>query len=127
MTPSRPFLAIPLLTALLACCSCQKQPISAKPPQDATKAAIQPPPSPASPNQSANPPSTPAPQTKFPPRPTGPLGDLGTNFVNTYEARRASVLAQQGPYVVVMGSSLTLHVPGKGFPLHKFSSTRTMP
>jgi hypothetical protein len=46
----------------------------------------------------------------------GPLGDSGTNFVNTYEERRGSVLAHQGPYVVVSGSSLTLHVPGKEIP-----------
>jgi hypothetical protein len=56
------------------------------------------------------------PKSQPPLIPKGPLGDVDKSFLDAYEARRTSVLANQHPYVVVSGSRLILHVPAKEIP-----------
>jgi hypothetical protein len=41
---------------------------------------------------------------------------MDKSFLDAYKARRASTLANQRPYVVISGSRLLLHVPGKEIP-----------
>jgi hypothetical protein len=52
--------------------------------------------------------------TPAPPQPTpvpaGPLGEVDRSFLDSYDARRKSVLATTSPYIVVSGSSLILHI-----------------
>ena len=98
------------------CCGCPKQPISAKPPQEISQTNNQAAPPPASNDKEKNPTHPAPPQAKFQLRPPGPLGELDSSFLASYDARRISVLAQQGPFVVVLGSSLKLYVPGRDIP-----------
>jgi hypothetical protein len=98
-------------------CGCPKQPISAQSPQEVSQINSQAAPPPTSNDKEKSPTAHPAaPQPKFPLRPPGPLGDLDGSFLASYDARRISVLAQQGPFVVVLGSSLKLYVPGRDIP-----------
>lgn len=55
----------------------------------------------------------PKPKSQPPLIPKGPLGDVDQSFLDAYQARRVSTLANQSPYVVVSGSRLILHVVGK--------------
>jgi hypothetical protein len=97
------------LLAALFVAGCQTQAPKANPPVGAV-----------APPQPAKPESTPAaaadqptPKSQPPLIPKGPLGDVDKSFLDAYDARRVSILANQRPYVVVSGSRLILHVQGK--------------
>ena len=99
--------------AVLALSACHKHAPTAKVPIGAT-APAQPEAGQSTPTAAAV--EQPKPKPQPPLIPKGSLGEVDKSFLDAYEARRSSILANQRPYVVISGSRLILHVPGKEIP-----------
>jgi hypothetical protein len=86
---------------------CPKKPLTSNPPptqNSSERPSVTAEPAPKSPPSASNATQQPTPV------PTGPLGEVDRSFLDSYAARRKSVLANTTPYIVVSGSSLILHV-----------------